>query len=402
VDEDAPVRVSTLLALTRSGPSHGAHRFPAVVACVLLASCSTGAGGPRDASPTTSPSTSSTTVRAARSFSIVASGDILLHLPVQASGRANAGGTGYDFNPMFDDVRALLSSADLAICHLETPLSGDDTNLSGFPTFNVPHEIAPALAAAGFDACDTSSNHAVDRGARGVSDTLDALDAAGIRHTGGARSEAEAAEPPILDVRGVKVGHLAYTFGYNGMPVPEAGPWMARYLWTSIGEAGILRDAGALKARGAAFVVVSIHWGAEYSLAVDPGLVALAHGLLASPDVDLILGDHGHVPQACEKVGEKYVAYDLGNFLSNQAPQSDSTLPANTQDGVILRFQVDEVAPDRFRVTRVTFAPTFVSLAGHRVLQAKPPGLQTSHDRTVRALTSPPAGVGPCDATPEY
>jgi poly-gamma-glutamate synthesis protein (capsule biosynthesis protein) len=386
------------------GESSAARLLRATVAVVVLTSC-TAASGSRDgtaSAPASPSSTTATTVRALRSFSIAASGDILLHLPVQSSGRAAAGGNGYDFNPMFDDVRALISSADLAICHLETPLSGDDTHLSGFPVFNVPHEIAPALAGAGFNACDTSSNHSVDQGARGVKDTLDALDAAGIGHTGGARSAEEAANPPIYDVKGIKVGHLAYTFGYNGMPVPGDAPWMAQYVWSSGGQDRLIAEAHALKARGAEFVVVSIHWGAEYSLAVDPGVVQLAHDLLASPDIDLLLGDHGHVPQACEKVGDKYVEYDMGNFLSNQSPQSDASLPANSQDGVLLRFQIEEVAPGRFVATRLTFAPTFVSLPGHRIRQAKGPELQASHDRTVKALTTPPAGVGPCDATPEY
>jgi poly-gamma-glutamate synthesis protein (capsule biosynthesis protein) len=385
-------------------PGGAARLAGTLLAVALLASCSSrsGSAAPTSTTAASTSSSSVTTTVPLRSFTVAASGDILLHTPVQASARANAGGKGFDFNPMFDDVRPVLSSADLAICHLETPLSGDDTHLSGFPTFNVPHEIAPALAGAGFKACDSSSNHAVDQGLRGVKDTLDALDAAGLGHTGGARSEAEAAMPPIYDVKGVKVGHLAYTFSYNGNPVPKDAPWMARYLWTTVGEGQILADAQALKARGAEFVIVSMHWGAEYGLAVDPGVVKLAHDLLASPDIDLVLGDHGHVPQACEKVGGKYVEYDMGNFLSNQSPQTDRTLPADTQDGVILLFEVQELTPGRFGVTQLRFVPTFVTLPGHRVRQAKGPDLQASYERTVRAITTPPAGVGPCDAQPAF
>ncbi len=177
---------------------------------------------------------------------------------------------------------------------------------------------------------------------------------------------------------------------------------MARYLSTAVGEGQILSDARALKARGADFVIVSMHWGAEYGLAVDPGVVKLAHDLLASPDIDLVLGDHGHVPQACEKVGGKYVEYDMGNFLSNQSPQTDRTLPPDTQDGVILLFQVQEQSHGRFAVTQLRFVPTFVTLPGHEIRQAKGPDLRASYDRTVRAITTPPAGVGPCDAQPAF
>ena len=52
-----------------------------------------------------------------RHFTLAAVGDILLHDSVIQDGRANAGGKGYNFDPMFDDVRALISGADIAICH---------------------------------------------------------------------------------------------------------------------------------------------------------------------------------------------------------------------------------------------------------------------------------------------
>jgi len=93
---------------------------------------------------------------------------------------------------MLAPVKPLLAAADLAICHLETPLSADDTNISGYPVFNTPHELADAIKEAGYKGCSTASNHAIDAGADGVTATLDALDEAGIAHAGTARTREEA------------------------------------------------------------------------------------------------------------------------------------------------------------------------------------------------------------------
>src|SRR5699024_2168586 len=104
---------------------------------------------------------------------IGAAGDILPHAPVLANAQANAGGTGYDFSPMFADVSDLLSQPDLTICHMETPLSADNTDLTvpRVLVFNSPFQVVDALVGAGFDGCDFASNHTWDRGLSGLAET---------------------------------------------------------------------------------------------------------------------------------------------------------------------------------------------------------------------------------------
>ena len=340
-----------------------------------------------------------TTTRPLRRFSIAASGDILLHTPVMHSGAANAGGgAAYDFNPMFDEVRDIISRADLAICHQETPISYDNTELTGYPIFNAPREIAPALKNAGFDACEATSNHSLDKGTTGVKATLDVLDEAGIAHTGTGRSAEEVANPPIYEVNGVRIGHLAYTYGYNGIPVPADAPYLADLLYPEIGLERVLADARALRDKGAEFVVLSMQWGAEYQQTPTAEQTQWANDLLNSPDVDLILGDHVHVVQPCEKINGKYVHYGMGNFLSNQTPAAG--LLASTQDGVIVSFEVEETAPGVFETVSMTYAPTFVVVPGHDIQLATPDRHPQSHERTVSAVTA--LGPDACDATPEY
>jgi poly-gamma-glutamate synthesis protein (capsule biosynthesis protein) len=322
---------------------------------------------------------------------LAATGDLLSHSPVAA--RAAIDGGGHDFAPLLAPVAPLISQADLAICHLETPLARPGQRPSYFPVFQVPGALAAAIAATGWDRCSTASNHSLDAGAAGVAATLDLLDAAGVAHQGTARSQAEADELPRFEVQGVQVGHLAYAYGFNGFPVPDAEPWLAERLDPEV----VLADAADLRRAGAAFVVVSLHWGLEHVVAPTAEQSALAHRLLASPDIDLILGHHAHVVQPVEQVGEKFAVYGLGNFLSNQ---SAACCPAATQDGVIVRADVTEQADGRFLVTALEGVPTMVQRGTYRVLPvaatladpATPPALraalQASWHRTATTMNT--------------
>lgn len=388
------------------------------VILLLAAACTKATDGPSDsgAAPfgagdngdsAQQSETTTTTAFVPRKFTFGGSGDILVHAPVQRDALANGGGKTYDFNPMFDDVRPLISGVDLAICHQETPISADGKNLTipNTLSFNAPKEIAPALKNAGFEGCDTASNHTWDRTLGGVQQTNAVLDEAGLKHTGGAGNAAEMEEKAIYEVNGVKVGHLAYSYTIynNGGPdtaVPPEAPWMKGMLWPAIGSQGILDDAKKLKERGADFVVVSIHWGDQYVRQPNLQQSALAQDLLNSPYVDLILGDHVHVVQPCQKINDKYVIFGMGNFLSNQAPSQDRSLKIDTQDGGWYQWDITEVTPNQFKATSMSYAPTFVQTQGHKILRATPDKYKPSYDRTVSAVTS----LGPfaCDAKPMY
>jgi poly-gamma-glutamate synthesis protein (capsule biosynthesis protein) len=330
---------------------------PVLLGAVLAACSGSDATARPDANPTTTggvvaPATTTTVPR--RSFTIAATGDFLIHLPVADRARelGAARGREYDFGPMLDQVRAELTAADLAVCHLETPLSADNRALSGYPRFNAPRELAMAIAEAGYESCSTASNHSLDRGEAGVRATLDVLDAAGLTHAGSSRSAEEAAAPEMHDVNGVRVALLAYTYGLNGLPLPSGAPWLVNV----IDAQRILGDARNARAAGAQFVMVQLQWGQEYQSQPTSEQQSLARTLLASPDVDVIVGHHVHVVQPVERIGDKYVVYGLGNFLSNQHPQC---CPPAVQDGVIVTLHVEEHA-GRFVVTRVAYTPTWV------------------------------------------
>ncbi len=309
----------------------------------------------------TKPAAPAAAAPAAAGFTLVASGDVLPHTPLVARAKAYGASSGrsYDFRPMFSAIKPIVSAADLAVCHIETPLSPTGRNLSGYPVFNGPPQIAAAVRDSGYDACSTASNHSLDQGPQGVSGTLRVLDGAGLRHAGIARSPRED-QPTLLSVKGVRVAILSYAYGFNGRHLPPGQPWRANL----IDPARILADARGARRAGSRFTIVFLHWGQEYRTAPTPEQLRVARQLLADPSVDLILGHHAHVVQPARRIDGKWVAFGMGNLLS---AQSAACCPANTQDGVIVQAKVVRQV-DRYVVADLRYVPTWVQHPSYRVL----------------------------------
>jgi len=272
---------------------------------------------------------SSTTVPEDTAITMAFVGDILPHSPLvnQAQRNAAAAGNddGYDFSPMFADIAPLIASADLAICHLETPIAPQGEALSTFPFFGVPPTITEAIAKAGFDRCSTASNHTYDRGLKGIDETINALLANNVAQSGMARTPNEI-EPQTFSVKGVTLSHLSYTFSYNGLALPQDQEWRSALIDTD----RILRDARTAREMGADAVIVSMHWGNEMSSQLNSQQTSVADALTNSGYVDLIVGHHAHVVQPIENVNNVWVIYGMGNVLSNLP--TDERWPASSQD----------------------------------------------------------------------
>ena len=333
-------------------------------------------GLPASASSPTEPSNRAANP-AGHGFTLIASGDVLPHGAVLERARADGRRVGqpYDFRPMFADLGPILAGADVAVCHLEVPLSRTGQDISSWPAFNAPPQLASALRWAGYDACSTASNHSMDKGPAGVAATLEVMDAAGLGHAGMARSASEAAQSTILEVRGLRVGLLSYTYGLNSGRLPPDRPWLVN----TIDARRIVLDARAARQAGAQFVVVLLHWGQEYQSTPTPFQRELARRLLAAPEVDLIVGHHVHVVQPIERVGGKWVAYGMGNSLSNQTP---ACCAAGSQDGVLVRVTVAEHG-GRLRAREVRYVPTWVEHPSFRIR----PVLTALADRSLPAAT---------------
>jgi hypothetical protein len=310
-------------------------------------------------------------------LTVEASGDFLIQSAVYQRALVLGGGRHYNFTPFFVDIKPYIRSADLALCHVETPMTPAPP--SGYPLFNTPPSLATAIHQTGWRACSTASNHTLDQGQRGVDDTISALDRAGVLHTGSYSSAAAQRKPLITTVKGVRVAFLAYTEFTNNIPLPY--PWSVNLA----SAAQILSDAHRARLDGAQVVIVNLHWGDEYVAKPSSFQLALASTLTRSPDITAIVGQHVHVVQPIRFINGKPVVFSEGNLISNQ------TSPRATQDGMIVLLTIT-VDSHGARVTFVHYVPVWVRHPNFVVLpagtawrtdHADAAALRASYDRTV-------------------
>lgn len=311
---------------------------------------------------------------------IAFTGDTLVHLGVTAAAARN--GRPYDFRPMFTGVRHLLSGADLAICHLEVPLSPTSSDLSSFPLFNAPAEVADGLAYAGYDGCSTASNHSFDRGVTGVKGTIDVLKAAGVRQSGTAMSSDAGRHAELYQVDGLTIGHISATYWLNGLRMPADMPWLVQLLDSN----ELIRIAARAKGAGADLVVLSMHCCTEYAAQPTAAQLELSHALIKSRYIDLVVTHHSHMVGPVERVGDEFILHGLGNFLSGQRQ-----FPA-LQDGVITFANARRVR-GQWRFTSVEAVPTEVARGTYRIRVADVGS--PSYDRTMEVLNSMGARIAP-------
>ncbi|MFF5027303.1 CapA family protein [Streptomyces collinus] len=302
-----------------------------------------------------------------RDFTLVATGDVLPHASVIERAGFDAGGRGYDFRPMLAGAEPVVRRADVALCHLDTVYGAD----RGFTDFKAPPQLAEGLAATGYDGCSTASGHVLDDGAPGLRRTLDTMDRAGLRHSGTARTEAEAHSVTMLQAGPARVAHLSYTYGTDGHPMPAGQPWAVNL----IDADRMVSDARAARLAGADVVVVSVRWGTEWQEAPDGTQLELARRLTASttngrPDIDLILGSHAHVPQAYEKVNGTWVVYGMGDQVAGEMYNRRGVQDSRGNESTVGRFTFTAPANpgDRWQVIRAEFVPQMYDLDAGRVL----------------------------------
>jgi Bacterial capsule synthesis protein PGA_cap len=320
-------------------------------------------------------------------LTIAATGDLLIHSPVFEQALALGGGSTYDFEPMFEEIRPWIREADLALCHVETPMS-DALPPAGYPLFNTPPELADAIAATGWDACSTASNHTIDQGEDGVAATLTALDRAGVAHAGSYASAAAARRPLLLNVDGAQVALLAYTTDLNGL-VPPA-PWTVNVVSD---PQEVVLDARRARRAGADAVVVNMHWGSEIVPEYVPEPSAaqrrFAAELARAPEITAIVGQGPHVVQTIHRMNAKYVVFSEGNLISNQGAAAG--LAAASQDGLIAMLDL-VIDGEQARVERLSYVPVWVSQPDYVVLPVEPAiergladaaTLEESYERTV-------------------
>lgn len=250
------------------------------------------------------------------SFTFAGVGDNLIHQAIFS--QYEMGDIDYDFKEDYALMKPYIEAADLSFINQETICAGEEFGLSHYPQFNGPTQILDAVADTGFDWLAASSNHSLDKGSDALLAELNYLheNYPDISVTGAYRNEEESNQYIVREVNGIKVGLLGYTYGLNGIPLPEDMPWLVEL----INEDQIQKDMEALS-KISDVQIVSMHWGTEYHTEIEADQQALAQKM-NEWGVEVIIGTHPHVIKPAEIIqGEKQDTlcyYSLGNFLSAQ------------------------------------------------------------------------------------
>jgi poly-gamma-glutamate capsule biosynthesis protein CapA/YwtB (metallophosphatase superfamily) len=261
-------------------------------------------------------------------------GDLMCHLP-QTTNAKLTNGT-YDFNPSFEYIKPYLQDADITIGNLETTFAGTNQPYAGYPAFNSPDEYCTALKNAGFDFLVTANNHSMDTREAGLLRTIDVIKKHNLGYAGTYLNQRDHDSIRIVNVKGVKLGILNYTYGTNGSyPISDH-----KYMLNVIDSAGIVASVKLAKLNGADIVLVFYHMGLEN--VTEPTQAqndAVRFALEAG--ATLVIGAHPHMIGPTKKIYSEaindtaFVAYSLGNFLSNQYWRY-------TDAGVILKLIVQK------------------------------------------------------------
>ena len=247
----------------------------------------------------------------------------------------------------FEHVREYLQKADLVFGNLEGPISGRGRNQGSIYSFNMDPYVVQGLIDANIDVLSVANNHIFDYGPLAFIDTLAVLRLSGIDTVGGGVNFEEAHRPLVRDMKGTKVAFLAYT---NLLP-RSLGEKNAVPATSYLDEEIMKHDIEAAKTL-VDIVMVSFHWGDEYSTKHNDWQERIAHEAI-NTGASLVVGHHPHVVEEVEQYRGGYIAYSLGNFIFDQNFSED------TSKGLVLEVTVNDKKISGIKTTGVSFNSSF-------------------------------------------
>ena len=276
-------------------------------------------------------------------LSLFAVGDALIHDAIYLDAKTDEIGVDgynvYNFKPMFEYIKPLAEKHDLAFYNQETIIGGKDLGLSNYPLFNSPDEIGLDMLASGFNIVNLATNHSMDKGVKGATYSANFWEKQDAYVAGGYTSEEKRNDIQIKEKNGIKYAVLAYTYGTNGIPVPEEYSYLVN-VWSVYGENSyeeykeiVKKDIASVRDK-VDVLIVSMHWGNEYTY-VPTSYQKDAAQFLSEQNVDIIIGTHPHVIQPVEFVNNTLVIYSLGNFISSQHEE-------NTRVGMMVSLDINK------------------------------------------------------------
>ena len=227
----------------------------------------------------------------------------------------------------FREVQPIFSQDDLTIVNMEGTLTEAESRAEKEFAFKAPPSYAEILTQGSVEAANLANNHSRDYGEQSYTDTINALDGAGITSFGYERTA-------LMEIKGVKVGLVGTYELAENLGCKEQ----------------MTANVQSLKEAGAQIIIVSFHWGVERETAPNEIQIELAHAAIDS-GADLVLGHHPHVISGIEEYNGKNIVYSLGNFCfgGNSAPSDmDSMIFQQTftvENGQLKEDNVTNVIP---------------------------------------------------------
>ena len=262
--------------------------------------------------------------------SMIMVGDNLIHSSIYKEANRNANYNGYDFKPMIELIKPIVSRYDIKYYNQETILGGAEIGVSDYPTFNSPYEAGDAMIDAGFNLVSLATNHTIDRGKKAVLNSREYWNKQeNVLAVGSYDSEEERNEVKIAEINNIKYTMLNYTYGTNGIPVPTGAEYLVNVWPTDLSindpkrdkkyqayKEQVKQDIEKVKDK-VDVVIVAMHWGVEYTNTPTAYEIDAAE-FLADQGVNIVIGTHPHVVQPVTWIDDTLVIYSLGNFISAQ------------------------------------------------------------------------------------
>ena len=275
-------------------------------------------------------------------LNLIMGGDALIHDKLYNAYKTN---NGYDFKPIFTYLKDYLKDYELAYYNQETILGGSEIGLSSYPAFNSPYEVGDALIDTGFNLVSLATNHTLDRGEKAILNSINYWKDKEVLTSGSYSSFEDKEEIRIKEKNHIKYTLLNYTYGTNGIPIPNGKEYLVN-IWPCTGtnpdndskyqeyKTKVLEDIQKVRDK-VDLLIVAMHWGVEYTHTPTSYQIDMAN-FLSENGVDIIIGTHPHVIMPVTFINNTLVIYSLGNMLSAQETKVDN----NTTIGLLTSIKI--------------------------------------------------------------
>lgn len=358
-----------------------------------------GAGSDSDAAllsatqtPETTPSPTATaepTPPPVRTLTIVAAGQITAGSDLRASGRDTASG-GYRFDQIFTPIAGAFSGADLSIATLRSSLTDNSASFDGY---NNPSALAAAVKGAGINLINLATEQTLNHGVTGIAATKNMLDGVQLQSVGAYAGDADRQGYDLLEYDGVKVGVLAYTRTISNAGRKAASEAEIASSIRVYDPQTAAMDIENIRAQGADLVIVLAHWGGAGDKQPSNETREMTD-VLANAGADIILGTNPSIVHPIErrtvtdgtgKAREVFIAYSLGNFLTDESRDTTAIT------GVILSLTVTwDVQSQRAAITDAWYMPTWIMRykpsGGINTYRVVPAGVETIPENMTESI----------------